>query len=212
VASITALTTTWSLRDASRYLNWTGCGNCINLNHPVVLRTVMDSLRAWVTDYGVDGFRFDLAPVLARGAAERRLPLQPPRPFVDGRSHKTRRCANCVMVAEPWDIGAWRLSAGRFSAGWLEWNDRFRDTQRSAWLQHGTHRGALANRLAGSAEAFSPLRRAAHSGVNFVTAHDGFNLMDVVSYCHRHNEANGEHNRDGHGHNLECEPWSGGGQ
>lgn len=187
--------------DASRYLNWTGCGNCVNLNHPVVLRTVMDSLRAWVTDYGVDGFRFDLAPVLARGTAETDYRFNPHAPLLMAIAQDPT-LSNCVMVAEPWDIGSGGYQLGAFPAEWLEWNDRFRDTQRSAWLQHSTHRGALANRLAGSAEAFSPLRRAAHSGVNFVTAHDGFNLMDVVSYCHRHNEANGEHNRDGHGHNL----------
>ncbi len=187
--------------DASRYLNWTGCGNCVNLNHPVVLRTVMDSLRAWVTDYGVDGFRFDLAPVLARGTAETDYRFNPHAPLLMAIAQDPT-LRNCVMVAEPWDVGPGGYQLGAFPPGWLEWNDRFRDTQRSAWLQHSTHRGALANRLAGSAEAFSPLRRAAHSGVNFVTAHDGFNLMDVVSYCHRHNEANGEHNRDGHGHNL----------
>ncbi|TAF77770.1 MAG: glycogen debranching enzyme GlgX, partial [Curvibacter sp.] len=188
-------------RDASRYLNWTGCGNCVNLNHPVVLRTVMDSLRAWVTDYGVDGFRFDLAPVLARGTAETDYRFNPHAPLLMAIAQDPT-LRNCVMVAEPWDIGPGGYQLGAFPPGWLEWNDRFRDTQRSAWLQHSTNRGALANRLAGSAEAFSPARRAAHSSVNFVTAHDGFNLMDVVSYCHRHNEANGEHNRDGHGHNL----------
>jgi glycogen debranching enzyme len=187
--------------DASRYLNWTGCGNCINLNHPVVLRTVMDSLRAWVTDYGVDGFRFDLAPVLARGTSETDYRFNPYAPLLMAIAQDPT-LRHCVMVAEPWDIGPGGYQLGAFPPGWLEWNDRFRDTQRSAWLQHGTHRGKLANRLAGSADDFNPLRRAANSSVNFVTAHDGFNLMDVVSYCHRHNEANGENNRDGHGHNL----------
>jgi glycogen debranching enzyme len=187
--------------DASRYLNWTGCGNCVNLNHPVVLRTVMDSLRAWVTDYGVDGFRFDLAPVLARGTAETDYRFNPHAPLLMAMAQDPT-LRNRLVVAEPWDIGPSGYQLGAFPPEWLEWNDRFRDTQRAAWLQHGTHRGGLANRLAGSADTFNPARRAAHSSVNFVTAHDGFNLMDVVSYCHRHNEANGEYNRDGHGHNL----------
>lgn len=187
--------------DASRYLNWTGCGNCVNLNHPVVLRTVMDSLRTWVTDYGVDGFRFDLAPVLARGTRDSDYRFNPHAPLLMAIAQDPL-LRNCLMVAEPWDIGPGGYQLGAFPPEWLEWNDRFRDTQRGAWLHHGTSRGALANRLAGSADAFSPARRAAYSSVNFVTAHDGFNLMDVVSYCQRHNEANGEHNRDGHGHNL----------
>ncbi len=187
--------------DGSRYLNWTGCGNCVNLNHPVVLRTVMDSLRSWVRDYGVDGFRFDLAPVLARGDRESDYRFNPNAPLLIAISQDPV-LRNCLMVAEPWDIGPGGYQMGAFPPGWLEWNDRFRDTQRSAWLQHGVTRGALANSLAGSADVFSPARRAAHSSVNFVTAHDGFTLMDLVSYCYRHNESNGEHNRDGHGHNL----------
>ncbi len=187
--------------DASRYLNWTGCGNCVNLNHPVVLRTVMDSLRAWVTDYGVDGFRFDLAPVLARGTAETDYRFNPQAPLLMAIAQDPT-LRHCLMVAEPWDMGPGGYQLGAFPQGWLEWNDRFRDAQRSAWLQHSAPRGALAQRVAGSADAFRPARRAAHSSVNLVTAHDGFNLMDVVSYCHRHNDANGEHNRDGHGHNL----------
>jgi glycogen operon protein len=106
------------------------------------------------------------------------------------------------MVAEPWDIGPGGYQLGHFPAGWLEWNDKFRDTQRAFWLCAQEHPGALAQRLAGSSEAFDAQRRGAHSSVNFVTAHDGFTLADLVSYNERHNLANGEHNRDGHGHNL----------
>jgi glycogen operon protein len=187
--------------NAARYINWTGCGNCVNLNHPLVLRTVMDSLRTWVLDYGVDGFRFDLAPVMARGTRDTGYRFNPHAPWLAAVAQDPV-LRDRLMVAEPWDIGPGGYQLGAFPSGWLEWNDRFRDTQRSAWLRHSTSRGALANRLAGSADAFTPTARPAHSSVNLVTAHDGFNLMDVVSYCERHNEANGEHNRDGHGHNL----------
>ena len=187
--------------DPARYINWTGCGNCVNLNHPIVLRTVMDSLRTWVQDFGVDGFRFDLAPVMARGTQVAGYRFQPHAPWLLAVAQDPV-LRNRLMVAEPWDIGPGGYQLGAFPHGWLEWNDRFRDTQRSAWLRHGASRGALAHHLAGSADAFACGQRAAHSSVNFVTAHDGFNLMDVVSYCERHNQANGEHNRDGHGHNL----------
>ncbi|CAM8625862.1 PulA Type II secretory pathway, pullulanase PulA and related glycosidases [Comamonadaceae bacterium] len=187
--------------DPARYINWTGCGNCVNLNHPIVLRTVMDSLRTWVQDFGVDGFRFDLAPVMARGTQDAGYRFQPHAPWLLAVAQDPV-LRNRLMVAEPWDIGPGGYQLGAFPHGWLEWNDRFRDTQRSAWLRHGASRGALAHHLAGSADAFARGQRAAYSSVNFVTAHDGFNLMDVVSYCERHNEANGEHNRDGHGHNL----------
>ncbi|HCX80481.1 MAG: glycogen debranching enzyme GlgX [Curvibacter sp. RIFCSPHIGHO2_12_FULL_63_18] len=183
------------------YANWTGCGNCVNLTHPLVLRTVMDSLRGWMREFGVDGFRFDLAPVLARAGAEQhnRFEIQAPFLLAVAQDPVLR---DCTMVAEPWDIGPGGYQLGSFPPGWLEWNDRFRDTQRSAWLQHHATRADLAQRLAGSAESFAPARRAPHSSVNLITAHDGFTLTDLVSYAQRHNEANGENNRDGHGHNL----------
>lgn len=183
------------------YANWTGCGNCVNLNHPLVLRTVMDSLRGWVQEFGVDGFRFDLAPVLARAGTDRQYRFEANAPFLMAVAQDPL-LRDRLMVAEPWDIGPGGYQLGAFPAGWLEWNDRFRDTQRSAWLQHHATRADLANRLAGSADAFVPGRRGAHSSVNLVTAHDGFTLTDLVSYAQRHNDANGEHNRDGHGHNL----------
>lgn len=183
------------------YANWTGCGNCVNLNEPLVLRTVMDSLRGWVQEFGVDGFRFDLAPVLARAGVEQQNRFEPQAPFLLAVAQDPV-LRHCTMVAEPWDIGPGGYQLGCFPPGWLEWNDRFRDTQRSAWLQHHATRADLAHRLAGSAESFAPARRAAHSSVNLITAHDGFTLMDLVSYAQRHNEANGENNRDGHGHNL----------
>ena len=187
--------------DPALYLNWTGCGNCVNLNVPLVLRTVMDSLRLWVQEFGVDGFRFDLAPVLARGARETDYRFAGNAPFLMAVAQDPL-LRDKLMVAEPWDIGPGGYQLGQFPPGWLEWNDKFRDTQRAFWLCGQEHPGALAQRLAGSSEAFDPQRRAPGSSVNFVTAHDGFTLSDLVSYNQRHNLANGEHNRDGHGHNL----------
>ncbi|NVO07110.1 MAG: glycogen debranching enzyme GlgX, partial [Rhodoferax sp.] len=185
----------------ARYLNWTGCGNCVNLNHPLVLRTVMDSLRLWVQEFGVDGFRFDLAPVLARGTQDTQYRFASNAPFLMAVAQDPVLRSK-LMVAEPWDIGPGGYQLGQFPTGWLEWNDKFRDTQRGFWLTHQETPGALAQRLAGSTDAFDPQRRSAHSSVNFVTAHDGFTLTDVVSFNERHNQANGEDNRDGHGHNL----------
>ena len=188
-------------RNLSKYLNWTGCGNCLNVAHPLVLRMVMDSLRHWVTEFGVDGFRFDLAPVLARengshgGDFNIRSPL-----FVAMAQDPVLR--QCTMIAEPWDIGDGGYRLGQFPDHWLEWNDRFRDTQRAFWLKQVGTRGELATRLSGSTDFFNPHIRVPHSSVNFITAHDGFTLTDLVSYEERNNWANGEANRDGHGHNL----------
>jgi len=185
----------------TRYLNWTGCGNCLNLTQPLVLRLVMDSLRRWVQEFGVDGFRFDLAPVLARGAADTQYRFSSHAPFLMAVAQDPV-LANKLMVAEPWDIGPGGYQVGQFPAGWLEWNDRFRDTQRAFWLCQQENLGGLAQRLAGSTDAFATPQRSPASSVNFITAHDGFTLTDVVSFNERHNLANGEHNRDGHGHNL----------
>lgn len=184
--------------DRSRYVNWAGCGNVLNLNQPLVLRLVMDSLRRWVTDFGIDGFRFDLAPILARGEPPH-ISFQPRAPFLMAVAQDPL-LSDRLMIAEPWDIGHGGYQLGAFPAGWLEWNDRYRDTQRSTWLRHAGTPGALAHAVAGSSAVFGA--RPAHSSVNYLTAHDGFTLMDLVSYVHRHNDANGEDNRDGHGHNM----------
>lgn len=180
------------------YVNWAGCGNVLNLNQPWVLRLVLDSLRRWVTDVGMDGFRFDLAPILARGEVPDSA-FQPNAAFFAAVADDPV-LRQCLMIAEPWDIGPGGYQLGGFPSGWLEWNDRFRDAQRSIWLQRQGSLGELARRLAGSSDVFG--HRPAHSSVNFITSHDGFTLMDLVSYRDRHNDANGEHNRDGHGHNL----------
>ncbi len=187
--------------DRSRYLDFTGCGNSLNLNQPLVLRLVMDGLRRWVLEYGVDGFRFDLASTLARASAHDGSGLRVDGAFLSAVAQDPV-LRGCVLIAEPWDLGPGGYHVGGFPPPWLEWNDRFRDTQRGFWLRHLGTRGEFATRLAGSSDAFSPQRREPTSSVNFITAHDGFTLRDLVSYAQRHNQANGEDNRDGNAHNL----------
>jgi glycogen debranching enzyme GlgX len=172
------------------YENFSGCGNTLNLAHPRVLQLVMDSLRYWVGEMHVDGFRFDLAAALTRDSAFLAAVNQDPL------------LAHVKMIAEPWDLGPDGYRLGRFPPGWGEWNDRFRDDIRAFWLTRETGVAALAQRLAGSSEIFRHSGRAPQAGINFITAHDGFTLRDLVSYQHKHNELNGENNRDGHGHNL----------
>ncbi len=177
--------------------NWTGCGNTLDIRHPRMLQMVMDSLRLWVQQYGIDGFRFDLAPVLGRGdhGFDRHSPffkalLQDPA------------LQGVRWIAEPWDVGPSGYQLGQFPRGWQEWNDRFRDTARAFWLGGDCTRGELALRLAGSSDLYQPRQRSPLESINYIVSHDGFTLADLVSYDLRHNEANGEHNRDGHGHNL----------
>ena len=172
------------------YENFSGCGNTFNLTHPRVLQLVMDALRYWVGVMHVDGFRFDLAAALARDSAF--LPALRQDPMLQ----------QVKLIAEPWDMGPDGYQLGRFLPGWSEWNDRFRDDVRAFWLTGEVGVGALAQRLAGSSELFGGAGRAPQAGVNFITAHDGFTLRDLVSYQDKHNELNGEDNRDGHGHNL----------
>ena len=183
------------------YDNHSGCGNTVNLHQPRVLQFVLDSLRHWVTEYQVDGFRFDLAPVLGRGAQafERegaffKAVLQDP---VLGPLQAAGK-----LIAEPWDIGPGGYQAGHFPRGWLEWNDAYRDTVRAWWMGGPVTRGQLAQRLAGSSDRLQAQNRLPGESVNYIVSHDGFTLRDLVSYNQRHNLANGEDNRDGHGHNL----------
>ncbi len=179
------------------YENWSGCGNTLAVLHPRVLQFVMDSLRHWVQRMGVDGFRFDLAPVLGReaGAFERSAAF-----FKAVAQDPVLQ--RVKMIAEPWDLGPGGYQVGQFPEGWLEWNDRFRDTARAFWLGGDCTRGEFALRLAGSADLFHARQRPPLESVNYVVSHDGFSLADLVSYDLRHNEANGEANLDGHGHNL----------
>ncbi|HEX6362753.1 MAG TPA: glycogen debranching protein GlgX, partial [Albitalea sp.] len=182
--------------EPGRYENFTGCGNTLDLRCPRVLQLVMDSLRWWVSAMGVDGFRFDLAPVLGRGDHG----FDRAAPFFHAVAQDPV-LAGVKLVAEPWDVGPHGWRTGDFPRGWLEWNDRFRDGVRGYWLHH-TPRGEFARRLAASSDLFHTRHREPTAAVNFITAHDGFTLRDLVSHDHRHNEANGEGNRDGHAHNL----------
>ena len=179
------------------YVNDSGCGNALNFDHPFVLRLVMDSLRYWVEVMHVDGFRFDLASTLARtdGAFTRDAPFL--------RAVRQDPVLNKVkLIAEPWDLGHNGYQLGAYPAPFVEWNDKFRDDVRHFWRGDANMVHKLGARVAGSAPQFDHDGRRATSSVNFLTAHDGFTLMDVVSYNHKHNQANGEGNQDGHDHNA----------
>lgn len=180
--------------DDGQLINDTGTGNAIACNQPMVRRLILDSLRYFVTQAGVDGFRFDLAPALGRMADG----FDPHAPLLEAmRADPT--LADRVMIAEPWDIGPGGYQLGHFGDNWLEWNDRHRDDMRRFWRGDSGMLGAMATRLAGSSDIFGG---AATRTVNFLAAHDGFTLADVTSYEQRHNHANGEQNSDGHGENL----------
>ncbi len=195
----------YRLRSDGSYDDVTGCGNSLDLRHQRSLAMVTDSLRTWVQDFHVDGFRFDLAPTLARGpagfdAAGSFLAVVAQDPVLSG----------VKLIAEPWDLGPGGYRLGGFPPPWAEWNDRFRDTVRDTWLgRHGRSHGGvrdLAYRLSGSSDVFEPSGRGPLASVNFVTAHDGFTLHDLVSYDRKHNGANGEDGRDGsdHEHSWNC--------
>jgi len=178
------------------YDDFTGCGNTLDLEHPHVLQMVMDSLRYWVEEMHVDGFRFDLASALARerGKVE----------HLGGFFDVIRQdpILNRVkLIAEPWDLGHGGYQVGNFPVGWAEWNDRYRDGMRAYWKGDGGVIGEFARRLTGSSDLYGRSGRRPHAGINFVTAHDGFSLQDLVSYNEKHNEANGEDNRDGNDNN-----------
>ena len=182
------------------YANHTGCGNTLALEHPRVLQLVLDSLRYWVEEMHVDGFRFDLAPVLGRGAGG----FSAAAPFFAALAQDPL-LAGVKLIAEPWDLGPGGYRLGQFPARWAEWNDRFRDSVRGFWLgRHGhgnVDRGEFAQRLCASSDVFQTGGRRPCASVNFVTAHDGFTLHDLVSHERRHNHANLEDNRDGHADN-----------
>lgn len=182
-----------------RYVNDTGCGNTVDVSHPRVLQFVMDSLRYWVHDMHVDGFRFDLASVLARGHQG----FEPHGAFFKAVAQDPV-LARVKLIAEPWDLGPGGYQLGGYPHGWLEWNDRFRDTMRRWWLRGHVPRGEFAQRLCASSDLFHRRHRQPTDSLNYVVSHDGFTLRDLVSYQHRHNAANGEDNRDGHGQNLSC--------
>lgn len=179
------------------YVNDTGTGNTVNTSHPRVLQMVLDSLRYWVEVMEVDGFRFDLGTILGREPEG----FDPRSGFFDamGQDPVLRRVK---LIGEPWDIGPGGYQVGGFPPGWSEWNDKYRDTVRAYWKgEEGIVRD-LAARITGSGDIYDEFGRRPWSSVNFITAHDGFTLNDLVSYNDKHNEANGEDNKDGHGHNL----------
>jgi glycogen operon protein len=181
--------------DGRRYANDAGCGNTLALDRPWPLRLAMDAFRHWAEQAGLDGFRLDLATTLAR----RDTGFDADAPLIQAmRQDPVLR--RLLIVAEPWDIGMGGYQLGRFPPGWGEWNDRFRDDVRRFWRGDAGRIGALATRLAGSADTF--VGRPLGDGVNYVTAHDGFTLADLVSHAHKHNHANGEHNRDGTDDNI----------
>ena len=179
------------------YINDSGTGNTLDLSHPCVLQMVTDSLRYWATEMRVDGFRFDLATILGRhpdGFDERHGFLVACR--------QDPVLSKCKLIAEPWDCGPGGYQVGGFPPGWAEWNDRFRDCVRAYWRGDDGMLPELARRLTASGDLYDQRGRRPYASVNFVTAHDGFTLRDVVSYDHKHNEANGENNADGSDHNL----------
>ena len=179
------------------YLNWSGCGNSLDLWQPRVTQLVLDSLRYWVAEMGVDGFRFDLAPALGRTRTH--FDAHAPLLVALDQDPILRRAK---LIAEPWDLGPEGYQAGRFPGRFCEWNDHYRDDVRRVWLRGDRDRGAFARRLAGSSDRFHHGLRRPSASVNFLTAHDGFPLADALSYDHKHNLANGEHNRDGHSHEI----------
>ena len=178
------------------YEDFSGCGNTLSMQHPAGLRLLMDSLRYWVTEMHVDGFRFDLASALAREL----LGWDKLGSFFDAIGQDPV-LSTVKLIAEPWDVGTGSYQVGNFPTGWAEWNGRYRDEVRLFWKGMGTA-GQLAARLAGSADLYDHSGRHPHASINFITCHDGFCLRDLVSYDDKHNEANGEDNRDGDNNNA----------
>jgi isoamylase len=183
--------------DLRYYMDFTGTGNTLNMMHPRVLQLIMDSLRYWILEMHVDGFRFDLASALARQLYE-----------VDQLSsfftiiHQDPVISQAKLIAEPWDVGEGGYQVGNFPIGWAEWNGKYRDVERAYWKGDGGLVDELAYRLTGSSDLYEHGGRRPYASINFVTAHDGFTLRDLVSYDEKHNEANGEANGDGESHNL----------
>jgi isoamylase len=182
------------------YRNYTGCGNTLNGNHPIVRELIFHCLRYWVHTYHIDGFRFDLASILTR---DRNGNMLPNPPVVEAISEDPL-LADTKIIAEAWDAaGAYQV--GTFAAArWAEWNGRYRDDVRRFWRGDPHMIGAMATRLAGSSDLYQPGGRSPYHSINFLTSHDGFPLNDLVSYNHKHNGANGEGNRDGDNNNLSC--------
>jgi glycogen operon protein len=182
--------------DLRYYVDYTGTGNTLDATSPKVLQLIMDSLRYWVTEMHVDGFRFDLASALAREMYD----VDKLGSFFD-IIHQDPVISQVKLIAEPWDVGPGGYQVGNFPVGWAEWNGKYRDSVRRFWKGVGSQAAELAYRLSGSSDLYASSGRQPHASINFVTAHDGFTLNDLVSYESKHNEANGEDNRDGDNNN-----------
>jgi glycogen operon protein len=183
--------------DRRYYMDYTGCGNTLDMTHPRVLQLIMDSLRFWVLEMHVDGFRFDLAAALARELHD----VDRLGAFFD-IIHQDPILSQVKLIAEPWDLGPGGYQVGNFPVLWAEWNGKYRDTVRRFWKGDSGQVSELAYRLTGSSDLYEHGGRRPYASINFVTAHDGFTLRDLVSYNDKHNEANGEDNQDGHNDNL----------
>ena len=182
--------------DKRYYMDYTGTGNTLNANLPNVLRLMMDSLRYWILDMHVDGFRFDLASTLARELHEvNRLSA-----FFD-IVHQDPVISQVKLIAEPWDVGEGGYQVGKFPQDWAEWNGKYRDCIRDYWRGEDSQLGEFAARFTGSPDLYQNDYRRPTASINFITAHDGFTLEDLVSYNEKHNESNGEDNMDGENHN-----------
>ncbi|MEW6638838.1 MAG: glycogen debranching protein GlgX, partial [Actinomycetota bacterium] len=183
--------------DRRYYMDYTGTGNTLNMMHPRVLQLIMDSLRYWILEMHVDGFRFDLASALARELHD----VDKLSAFFD-IIRQDPVISQVKLIAEPWDVGEGGYQVGNFPVGWTEWNGKYRDSVRAYWKGEGGLVDELAYRLTGSSDLYERDGRRPTASINFVTAHDGFTLQDLVSYNEKHNEANGEGNNDGESHNL----------
>ena len=183
--------------DPRYYMDFTGCGNSLNVLHPTVLRMIVDSLRYWVTEMHVDGFRFDLAATLVRGEND----INKYSSFL-AIIHQDPILSQVKLIAEPWDIGMGGYLVGNFPVLWTEWNGRYRDTVRKFWKGDDSQVGEFANRISGSSDLYQMNGKRPYASINFITAHDGFCLNDLVSYNDKHNEANGENNNDGDNSNA----------
>ncbi|MEL6458242.1 MAG: glycogen debranching protein GlgX [Cyanobacteria bacterium J06621_15] len=182
--------------DSRYYMDFTGCGNSLNVRHPQVLKLIMDSLRYWVLECHVDGFRFDLASALAREL----YAVDKLAAFFD-IIHQDPVLADVKLIAEPWDVGEGGYQVGEFPLLWSEWNGKYRDTVRDFWRGEDSSLAEFAYRFTGSSDLYELNGRSPSASINFITAHDGFTLNDLVSYNEKHNEANNEDNRDGESHN-----------
>jgi isoamylase len=183
--------------DKRYYLDFTGCGNTLNMQSPQVLQLIMDSLRYWVLEMHVDGFRFDLASALARELYE----VDRLGAFFD-IIHQDPVISQVKLIAEPWDLGAGGYQVGNFPVHWTEWNGKYRDAMRAFWKGEDRGVAELATRISGSNDLYERSGRRPYASINFITAHDGFTMHDLVSYNEKHNEANGDNNQDGESHNL----------